>query len=571
MILHLDLDAFFSAVEQLHKPSLRGKPVIVGGTGRRGVVSTASYEARKFGVGSAMSIVEARRRCPNAAYLTPRFQAYRAASRLVMGHLAELSPLVEQMSVDEAYVDLTPTMPDIDVEGVTELAQSVRRRIRETTGLTASVGAGTSKLIAKIGSDLNKPDGLTVVAPGTERELLASMPVRKLPGIGPATQERLHKYGMHTVGEVAAATEKEIIGILGQAQGAAVHQHSLGIDNRELEPDRDAKSVSAEETFSTDLTDRRELMAHARRMAEKVVGRITKDGLCARTITIKVRSYDFSTITRSFTLDQPTDSLNKIMASIRHLLDAVDVSDGVRLLGVGVAGLTDFAQTDLLADLLAELGDDPDEQLPGAVTGMITAGAAPAPQSALTTMDRDSGDQTHDATPSVPGAAARSTAKSTARPAAGAMARPVPAGAAGVVPGEVAGVVPGEAAVSVAEGTTGDGVLVLSRLADVAPEVSGGAEEAYGNKGFGWTAELREPRPPDLGVPEWRPGQDIVHAERGAGWVQGTGLGRVTVRFEGPHTGPGPIKTFRVDDPDLAPGEPPVWTQPAPDPADSPA
>ncbi|GAB3267382.1 DNA polymerase IV [Kineosporia babensis] len=452
MILHLDLDAFFSAVEQLHKPSLRGKPVIVGGTGRRGVVATASYEARKFGVGSAMPIVEARRRCPNAAYLTPRFQAYRAASRVVMGVLAEVSPLIEQVSVDEAYVDLTPTHPGVDVPAVTELAEGIRARIHQVTGLTASIGVGTSKLIAKIGSDLNKPDGLTVVPPGSERELLAGMPVRRLPGIGPATQERLHKFGMHVVGEVAQATEQEIVGILGQAHGRAVHQHALGRDNRELEPERDAKSVSAEETFSRDLTDRRELMEHARRMAERVVGRITKDGLCARTITIKVRSYDFSTITRSFTLDQPTDSLPKVLAGVRQLLDAVEVSDGIRLLGVGVAGLTAFAQTDLLSDLLAEIGDEPDEVLPVKVT-----------------------------------------------------------------------------------------------------------EDLPSSKGFGWTAELNdEPADTEL-TPDWRPGQDVVHAERGAGWVQGAGLGRVTVRFEGPHTGPGPIRTFRSDDPELEVGEPPVW------------
>ena len=165
VILHLDLDAFFSAVEQLHKPSLRGKPVIVGGTGRRGVVSTAWYEARVFGIGSAMSIGEARRRCPNAAYLAPRFPAYRDASRAVMGLLAELSPLIEQVSVDEAYVDLTPTHPDVDVPAVTVLAERLRARVTEVTGLTASIGVGTSKLLSKIGSELNKPNGLTVIAP----------------------------------------------------------------------------------------------------------------------------------------------------------------------------------------------------------------------------------------------------------------------------------------------------------------------------------------------------------------------------------------------------------------------
>src|SRR4051794_40960164 len=357
VILHLDLDAFFSAVEQLHKPSLRGKPVVVGGTGRRGVVSTASYEARAFGVGSAMPIGEARRRCPNAAYLAPRFPAYRQASQGVIGVLAELSPLVEPVSVDEAYVDLTPTHPDLDVPGVTALAGRLRDRVTEVTGLTASIGVGTSKLLSKIGSELNKPNGLTVIAPGAELETLAPMPIRKLPGVGPATQERLHRHGLHTVGEVAAVPPADLIDILGQAHGLAVHQHARGIDNRELEPDREAKSVSAETTFPIDLTDQRELLDHARRLTDRVISRLVKDGASGRTITLKIRSYDFSTITRSLTLDQPTDSAAKILGGARQLLAAIDTSNGIRLLGVGVSGLSDYAQQDLLADLR----DEPDQ------------------------------------------------------------------------------------------------------------------------------------------------------------------------------------------------------------------
>jgi DNA polymerase-4 len=451
VILHLDLDAFFSAVEQLHKPSLRGKPVVVGGTGRRGVVATASYEARVFGVGSAMPIGQARRLCPNAAYLAPRFAAYQAASRAVMSLLAELSPLVEPVSVDEAYVDLTPTYPQIDVAGVTALAENLRSRVRQVTGLTASIGVGTSKLLSKIGSELNKPDGLTVIAPGDEVRTLAPMPVRKLPGVGPATQERLHRHGMHLVGEVAAAPTSDLIDILGQAHGLAVHQHARGIDDRELEPDREAKSVSAETTFPTDLTDPRELLEHARRLVERVIGRLAQDGTSGRTITLKIRSYDFSTITRSLTLDQPTDSARKILASAKHLLAAIDTSDGIRLLGVGVTGLTDYAQQDLLADL----DDDPAHELPPVVTA--------------------------------------------------------------------------------------DGQLV------------GGGNESS-------EKEAVDDEPAAVtGAPSWTPGQDVRHAERGPGWVQGSGLGRVTVRFEEPHTGPGPIGTFAITDPALSPAEPPVW------------
>jgi DNA polymerase IV len=458
VILHLDLDAFFSAVEQLHKPSLRGKPVVVGGTGRRGVVSTASYEARVFGVGSAMPIGEARRRCPNAAYLAPRFEAYRAASKVVMGLLEQLSPLVEQVSVDEAYVDLTPTHPEIDVVGVTALAEGLRGRVEQITGLTASIGVGTSKLVSKIGSELNKPNGLTVIAPGDEVSTLAPMPIRKLPGVGPATQDRLHRHGLHTVGEVAAVPMSDLIDILGQAHGLSVHQHARGIDNRVLEPDRDAKSVSAETTFPTDLTDQRELIEHARRLVDRVIGRLVQEGTSGRTITLKIRSYDFSTITRSITLDQPTDSAAKILAGAKHLLAAIDTSDGVRLLGVGVAGLTDYAQQDLLADL----------ELDAALEAELAAGLP--------------------------------------------------------------------------EVMTAEGQLVGGEADETGPALKPG-----------------EPAAEAARDPHWTPGQDVRHAERGAGWVQGSGLGRVTVRFEGPHTGPGPIATFAITDPALSSADPPVW------------
>src|SRR4051794_17473876 len=249
VILHLDLDAFFSAVEQLHKPSLRGKPVVVGGIGPRGVVSTASYEARAFGIGSAMSIMEARRRCPNAAYLAPRFAAYRDASQIVMGLLRELSPLMEQVSVDEAYLDLSPTHPQVTLPEATELAAGLRAGVQRATGLTASIGLGTSKLIAKIGSELGKPNGLTVVAPGDERRTLSTLPVRRLPGIGPASADRLRRCQISTVGELADTPLDDVVELLGQAHGAMVHRFAQGLDDRAVVPERDAKSVSAEETF----------------------------------------------------------------------------------------------------------------------------------------------------------------------------------------------------------------------------------------------------------------------------------------------------------------------------------
>jgi DNA polymerase IV len=450
VIVHLDLDAFFSAVEQLHKPSLRGKPVVVGGIGRRGVVSTASYEARAFGVGSAMPIGEARRRCPNAAYLWPRFEAYKASSTAVMGLVKHLSPLVEQVSIDEAYVDLTPAHPDLDVLEVTALAEVLRAQVLEQTGLTVSVGAGTSKLIAKIASELDKPDGLRVIAPGEEASTLAPMPVRRLPGIGPATAERLHRHGVHVIGELAALPVAEVTSILGNAHGAALHGYANGADKRPVEPERDTKSISAETTFDTDLTDRRHLSDLARRLSDRVTGRLAAEGISGRTVTIKIRRHDFTTFTRSFTLDQPTDSASKIAATASQLLSVIDTTEGIRLLGVGVSGLSEYAQQDLLAELDAEPGGTLDDDEPLAGSG------------------------------------------------------------------------PDEADPPAQAGPAPDGGL---------------------------------PRQPVT----WLPGQDVMHDQRGPGWVQGTGSGVVTVRFEGPHTGPGPIKSFPVTDPALTPADPPVW------------
>lgn len=433
-ILHVDLDAFFAAVEQRDKPSLRGRPVVVGGVGGRGVVATASYEARAFGVGSAMPMAEARRRCPNAAFLSGRFAAYRAASDAVMALLRDLSPLVEPLSLDEAYVDLVPTHPALDVARATEVAERLRAAIHEATGLTASVGVGTSKLVAKIASDLHKPNALTVVPPGQEAATLAGLPVRRLPGIGPASEERLRRRGLRTVGDLAAADVAELVEVLGSAHGTAVFAAARGVDDRPVVPEREAKSVSAEETYAVDIADPRLLADHVRRLTDRVAGRLVEHGTSGRTVTLKVRRYDFTTLSRSVTLPQPTDSAREISAAATALLAALDTSDGVRLLGVGVSGLTDFAQQALFTD--------------------------------------------------------------------------------------------------------------LESAADA------GEEEVTGVPGTGPAAT------------HWRPGQDVVHAEHGPGWVWGAGLGRVTVRFEGPGTPPGPVRTFAADDPDLAPADPPAWPPP---------
>ena len=464
-ILHLDLDAFFASVEQRDKPSLRGRPVIVGGVGGRGVVATASYEARAFGARSAMATAEARRRCPaGTAFLSPRSAAYRSSSRLVMSLLAGVSPLVEQVSIDEAYVDLAAAVdPDLTVEGVSALAQALRERIRsETGGLTASVGIGSSKLVAKIASELDKPDGLTVVAPGTELVTLHPLPVRRLGGVGPATAERLRRLRVETIGDLAAVAPDDLVSLLGQASGTGLHRLALALDDRPVVPEREAKSVSAEETFGSDLTDPARLRAEVERLAERVGGRLRAGSTYGRTVTLKVRRYDFSTLTRSSTLAQSTDDPRQLVRTAHALLQAVDVTGGVRLLGLGVSGLSDYVQDDLFA-VAPQVGRPGDLGHPG-----------------------DAAD---------------------------------PAGTA-------------------QDGALGDDAAPVAPDHPVTLTVS----------------------PP----PSWRPGQDVRHTEHGAGWVWGSGRGLVTVRFEGPLTPPGPVRTFAADDPDLRPAEPPF---PSPDPA----
>ncbi len=355
-VLHLDLDAFFAAVEQRDKPSLRGKPVVVGGVGGRGVVATASYEARKYGVRSAMSTREARSRCPHAAFLGGRFHAYRAASEQVMRLLRSVSPLVEPLSLDEAFVDLARAdLTDLSVPAVTAYAEELRGRVTEVTdGLTASVGVGTSKFIAKIASDLDKPDGLVVVSPGTEQDLLRPMHVSVIPGVGPATAERLRRVGIHTVAELETVTEEELVRLLGKASGHWLYHLARAEDDRPIVSERETKSVSAEGTYDTDLTDRKLMEGLLTRQANDVAARLRKSGLSGRTITIKVRMHDFTTLSRSSTLSSPTDSPGAIARTARGLLTDLDTSGGVRLLGVGVSGLADWIQEDLFGETGAE-------------------------------------------------------------------------------------------------------------------------------------------------------------------------------------------------------------------------
>ena len=425
-ILHLDLDAFFAAVEQRDKPSLRGRPVVVGGAGPRGVVATASYEARRFGVRSAMSGAEAKRRAPHAAFLGGRFEAYRESSRIVMALLGEISAVVEPLSFDEAFVDLAGTgWADGDLtDRVTWLRAELTRR---TEGLTASVGVGSAKFLAKLASEAAKPDGARILEPGEELNFIAPMPVRAIPGVGPATEQRLITIGLYTVEDLRTADRAELIRELGPSAGESLAALAWGRDDRAVEGSREPKSISTEDTFAVDLTDRAQLQAILRRDAGQVAARLAKAGLFARTVTVKVRFADFTTRTIARGLGGATDSLDEITAAGLAIFDDVDPRPGVRLLGIGVSNFATAAQERLF-------GEDPAD---GAV-----------------------------------------------------------------------------------EETTTDGDVELSGVR---------GQRAY------------------------HAGADVVHDELGRGWVWGSGLGRVTVRFETRATGPGQIRTFALDDASLRP------------------
>lgn len=347
-MLHLDMDAFYASVEQLHKPSLRGRPVVVGWLGPRGVVATASYEARLHGVRSAMSMAEAKRRCPQAAYLSPRFEAYSAISAKVMDTLRELSPAVEPISLDEAFVDLTAGLSgELDAQSVKALGARLKANVRARTGLTASIGAGTSKLIAKIASDSDKPDGLIVVAPGQERALLDPLPVRALWGVGPASAERLRQIGVTTVSALAELPVERLIALFGGARGNSLHELARGVDTRPVVTDREIKSISVEDTFPVDLLDSSRLVRELDTLVRRLAGRLRSRGRSGRTVTLKVRSHDFTTIARSVTLPGATDNETMIRDVARRLLESVEVKDGVRLLGIGMSSLAEAVQQDL--------------------------------------------------------------------------------------------------------------------------------------------------------------------------------------------------------------------------------
>ena len=357
------MDAFFASVEQRDNPDLRGKPVLVGGSPRaRGVVAAASYEAREFGCRSAMPMRTAVRLCPHAEIVRPRHDRYREVSEQVMALLHMLSPLVEPLSMDEAFVDVSQRVAD-GADG-RELAKWIRRRVREETELTVSCGVGTGKSVAKIASDIDKPDGLTVVPPGLEAEFLAPLPIRALWGVGPRTAEQLRATGVETVGELAARPLPWLLTRFG-ARGELFHQLAVGIDDREVGGDRETKSISSETTFAEDISDYDELREVALKQAEDVARRLRRADLRARTVQLKLRLADFTTFTRQRTLPAATDDADQVRETAVEILRAECIGGRrFRLIGVGVSNLQApdaVAQLGLFDQPAAGTGPEPPE------------------------------------------------------------------------------------------------------------------------------------------------------------------------------------------------------------------
>ena len=338
-IVHLDLDAFFAAVEVLEDASLAGKPIVVGGSPEgRGVVASASYPARAFGIRSAMPTYRALRLCPEAVVLPPRHRLYRDYSQRVMAVLGEASPLLEQMSIDEAYLDLTDRIAHWE-DGI-ELARQIQERVREEVHLSASLGVATNKLVAKVASDRDKPGGLTVVHPGKEAEFLAPLPVRVLWGIGPVTAQKLAALGVQTVGDLTLLEEGQLQARFGQ-YGLDLARRARGIDSRPVSTEHETKSVSQERTFRRDQSDAEVLDQQLEKLSQGVARRLERHGLAAATIGIKIRYADFTTLSRQMTLDVPTDDEQTIYRAASALFERVwKPGRPVRLLGVAGRNLS---------------------------------------------------------------------------------------------------------------------------------------------------------------------------------------------------------------------------------------
>jgi len=345
-ILHCDMDCFFAAVHMRDDPSLAGKPVIIGGSpAGRGVVAAASYEVRRYGVHSAMPAAQAVKRCPHAIFIKPDFARYKAESQAIFAIFRDFTPLIQPASLDEAYLDVTDHLEPLG--SATAVAREIRRRVLAARRLTVSVGVGPNRLIAKIASDFDKPDGLTVVKPGQVLEFLEPLPVRRLHGIGPATERALHALGVKTVGELRALPLEVLEQRFGR-HGQDLYHYSRGIDERPVRTHRERKSLGHERTYARDLVTIEEMDAQIEDLSQRVASGLAQREIAARTITVKVRYPDFTTLTRARTLAQPVASPQQIAAVARELLRQTEAAArNVRLLGVTASTLVRGGPTQL--------------------------------------------------------------------------------------------------------------------------------------------------------------------------------------------------------------------------------
>lgn len=517
-VLHVDMDAFFASCEQLTRPTLQGRPVLVGGLGGRGVVAGCSYEARVYGAHSAMPSHQARRLVgASAVFLPPRMAVYGALSRRVFEVFATFAPVVEQVSVDEAFLE-PPELRGANVEQTRQWSEDLRRAIRDATGLPASVGAGAGKQYAKIASGLAKPDGVTAVARRDHSEVFSPLPVRSLWGVGPVAGERLAQFGIKTVGELAAMDDDDVAHALGRTTGPAIARIARGYDDAPVRERAEAKQISAETTFAADLTTAGQVAVAVRRAAEGAHRRLLADGRAARTVTVKVKRPDFTSITRSSTLPEGTTSLETITAVARSLApDPVDFG-AIRLLGVGVSGLTEIHQDALfeqefvvgsrwrmgvavgaVAEVASAEGEADDVGLPDSLGAGMT----------VTSRDNEEITDEHD-------------------------------------PVDVREPVTLRDSADVLESHDSD--ISVNADSPDSPDSPAEAEYADSAPAIGaWRQAV---------VERFRTGTDVRHNEHGHGWVQGSGHGRVSVRFETAATGPGRMRTFAEDDPALEPADP---------------
>lgn len=335
-IMHVDMDAFFASVEQRDHPEWKGKPVIVCGESRRGVVATASYEARAFGVHSAMPTVKARELCPHGIFVPPRFTAYKEASDAIHQIMLHYADAYEPISLDEAFLDISGMGTQYPTLG--SIGRAIKKDIREQVHLVASVGIAPNKFLAKMASDMDKPDGLFIIPYGKEKDILAPLPVRRLWGVGKVTEKKLVSAGYRTIADIQKASPTALQKLLGN-QGPLLHKLSFGLDNRPVEAERTIKSIGDESTYETDLTDKKQIEREIAIHSDIVAQRLRKHQLLARTISLKIRFASFRTLTRSYSMEEGTNLQEDIDRIARQLLSQLYISEGIRLIGVTASNL----------------------------------------------------------------------------------------------------------------------------------------------------------------------------------------------------------------------------------------